>query len=116
MIDTYSKVAFAKLYDTKTALTAAEVLNDKVVPFFDEQDITISRVLTDRGTEYCGRPESHDYELYLAIENIDHSRVRRHMLWDNFQAELGEYLAHLVGLIMRRTCGVASAGFRASVV
>ena len=83
VIDTYSKVAFAKLYDTKTALTAADVLNDKVVPFFDEQDITISRVLTDRGTEYCGRPcvaardsARHDYELYLAIENIDHSRTK----------------------------------------
>ena len=36
----------------------------------------MSRVLTDRGTEYCGRPESHDYELYLAIENIDHTRTK----------------------------------------
>ena len=76
VIDTYSKVAFAKLYDTKTALTAADALNDKVVPFFDEHSIPISRVLTDRGTEYCGRPESHDYELYLAIENIDHTRTK----------------------------------------
>ena len=30
----------------------------------------------DWGTEYCGRPESHDYELYLAIENIDHTRTK----------------------------------------
>lgn len=75
-IDTYSKVAFAKLYDRKTPLTSADLLNDRVVPFFDQHDLIVSRVLTDRGTEYCGRPESHDYELYLAIENIDHTRTK----------------------------------------
>lgn len=75
-IDTYAKVAFAKLYDRKTPLTAADLLNDKVVPFFDEHDIAVRRVLTDRGTEYCGRPESHEYELYLAVENIDHTRTK----------------------------------------
>jgi hypothetical protein len=75
-IDTYSKVAFAKLYDRKTPLTSADLLNDRVVPFFDTHDLAVSRVLTDRGTEYCGRPESHDYELYLAIENIDHTRTK----------------------------------------
>src|ERR671916_3475472 len=53
-IDTYSKVAFAKLYDRKTALTAADLLNDRVVPFFEAQEVKLCRVLTDRGTEYCG--------------------------------------------------------------
>lgn len=75
-IDTYSKVAFAKLYDTKSNITAADLLNDRVVPFFDEHSIPLLRVLTDRGTEYCGNPEHHPYELYLAIENIDHSRTK----------------------------------------
>jgi transposase InsO family protein len=75
-IDTYSKVSFAKLYDRKTPLTSADLLNDRVVPFFEGHDLVVSRVLTDRGTEYCGRPESHDYELYLAIENIDHTRTK----------------------------------------
>ena len=51
-------------------------MNDRVVPFFDEHEIVVSRVLTDRGTEYCGKPESHEYELYLAIENIDHTRTK----------------------------------------
>jgi hypothetical protein len=72
----YAKVAFAMLYDRKTPLTAAELLNDRVVPFYDEQDIDLLRVLTDRGTEYCGNPERHEYELYLAVENIDHSRTK----------------------------------------
>jgi transposase InsO family protein len=76
VIDTYSKLGFAKLYDSKTAITAAEMLNDRVLPFFDEQGIVVSRVLTDRGTEYCGSPQSHEYELYLAVENIDHTRSK----------------------------------------
>ena len=75
-IDTYSKVTFAKLYDRKTPITAADLLNDRVVPFFDEKEVRLSRVLTDRGTEYCGNPEHHDYELYLAVEDIDHSRTK----------------------------------------
>src|SRR6187431_2111340 len=75
-IDTYSKVAFIKLYDRKTPLTAADLMNDRVVPFFDEHEIAVSRVLTDRGTEFCGKPDSHEYELYLAIENIDHTRTK----------------------------------------
>ena len=75
-IDTYSKVTFAKLYDRKTPITAADLLNDRVLPFFDEKDVKLSRVLTDRGTEYCGNPEHHDYELYLAVEDIDHSRTK----------------------------------------
>lgn len=75
-IDTYSKVAFAKLYDRKTPITAAELLNDRVVPFFESHGIPLSRVLTDRGTEYCGSPERHEYELYLAVENIDHTRTK----------------------------------------
>jgi hypothetical protein len=77
VIDTYSRVAFAKLYDRKHAITAADALNDKVVPFFEEQQIPILRMLTDRGTEYSGKIEyGHDYQLYLTIENIDHSRIK----------------------------------------
>ena len=75
-IDAYSKVTFAKLYDRKTPITAADLLNDRVVPFFDEKEVKLSRVLTDRGTEYCGNPEHHEYELYLAVEDIDHSRTK----------------------------------------
>jgi transposase InsO family protein len=87
VIDTYAKVAFAKLGacprarrsrdpgDRKTPITAAEILNDRVVPFYDEHGIRLSRVLTDRGTEFCGS-ESHEYELYLAVEDIDHTRTK----------------------------------------
>ncbi len=74
-IDTYSKVAFAKLYDRKNALVAADMLNDRVLPFFEENDVPLLRILTDRGTEYCGQREHHEYQLYLAVENIDHSKT-----------------------------------------
>ena len=75
-IDTYSKVAFAKLYDRKNALVAADMLNDQVIPFFEEQEVPLLRILTDRGTEYCGSPEHHEYELYLGIEEIEHTRTK----------------------------------------
>ncbi len=75
-VDTYSKVAFAKLYEQKTPITAADLLNDRVLPFFEEYDIRVIRVLTDRGTEYCGDAQKHSYELYLAIEDIDHTRTK----------------------------------------
>ena len=75
-VDTYSKVAFAKLYTTKTPITAADVLNDRVLPFFNDHDLPMLRILTDRGTEYCGRVDHHDYQLYLAINNIDHTKTK----------------------------------------
>jgi len=75
-IDTYSKVATAKLYDRKNAITAADTLNDAVLPFFEQYDIPLLRVLTDRGTEYCGKPEYHEYELYLQLEGIEHSKTK----------------------------------------
>ena len=75
-VDTYSKVAFAKLYTTKTPITAADTLNDRVLPFFEQQDLPMLRILTDRGTEYCGRVDHHDYQLYLAINDIDHTKTK----------------------------------------
>jgi transposase InsO family protein len=75
-IDTYTRVAFVKLYDRKNALVAAEALNDRVLPFFEEQGIPLLRVLTDRGSEYCGSIEHHEYQLYLALEDIDHSKTK----------------------------------------
>lgn len=76
VIDTYSRVAFAKLYDRKNALVSADILNDQVIPWFEEEEVRILRVLTDRGTEYCGSREHHEYELYLSIEDIDHTRTK----------------------------------------
>lgn len=75
-IDTYTRVAFAKVYDRKNALIAAEMLNDKVLPFYQEQQVDLLRILTDRGTEYCGAREHHEFQLYLTIEDIDHTKTK----------------------------------------
>lgn len=75
-VDTYSKVAFAKLYTTKTPITSADLLNDKVLPFFEEHQMHLIRILTDRGTEFCGKLESHDFALYLTLNDIEHSKTK----------------------------------------
>lgn len=75
-VDTYSKWAAAKLYTTKTPITSADLLNDRVLPFFAEQGMGVIRVLTDRGTEFCGKAESHDYQLYLALNDIEHTKTK----------------------------------------
>ena len=75
-IDTYCKVAFAKLYTMKTPITSADILNDRVIPFYESYGLKLIRVLTDRGTEYCGKMENHDYELYLSIEDIEHTKTK----------------------------------------
>ena len=75
-IDTYAKVATVKLYDRKIALVAADILNDRVVPLYDQYGIPLLRILTDRGTEYCGAREHHEFRLYLAIEDIEHTKTK----------------------------------------
>lgn len=75
-VDTYAKVAHCKLYTTKTPITAADLLNDRVLPFYADQELPVLRVLTDRGTEYCGKADSHDYQLYLAINDIEHTKTK----------------------------------------
>ena len=75
-IDTFSAVGFAKLYTSKVPINSADLLNDKVIPFFDNHGIPLLRILTDRGTEFCGKPDAHDYELFLAINDIDHSKTK----------------------------------------
>jgi len=64
------------LYTTKTPITAAGMLNDKALPFFEEQGMGILRMLTDRGTEYCGSVEKHDYELFLGVCGIEHTKTK----------------------------------------
>jgi hypothetical protein len=71
-IDTYSRVAHAhvKLYTQRNSLVAADALNDRVLPFFEEHGVELQRILTDRGSEYCGSLQTHSFELYLAVEDM----------------------------------------------
>ena len=75
-IDTYSSVAFSKVYTAKIPVTAADTLNDRVLPFFEEQHVPVLRVLTDRGTEFCGSLDKHPYELYLQLNDIEHTKTK----------------------------------------
>jgi transposase InsO family protein len=76
VIDTYSKIGSAKRYTGETPLAAADILHDWVSPFLDEHDMRVDRTLTDRGTECCGVHESQEYELHLAVANIDRTRTK----------------------------------------
>ena len=60
----------------RTALTAADHLNDRVLPFYEEQGIPVLRILTDRGTEYCGKADEHEYQLFLALNDTEHTRTK----------------------------------------
>jgi len=75
-IDTYAKVAHCKLYTTKTPITAADLLNDRVLPFYASHELPVLGILTDRGTEYCGKVEQHDYQLYLALNDVEHTKTK----------------------------------------
>jgi transposase InsO family protein len=76
VIDTYSRVGFGKLYTSKLPVTSADILNDRVLPFFEAQGVSVLRMLTDRGTEYCGRIDQHPYELFLALNDIEHTKTK----------------------------------------
>ena len=75
-VDTYCKAAQAKLYTSKTPITAADLLNERVLPIYEGHELPVLRILTDRGTEYCGKPEKHDHQLYLAINDIEHTKTK----------------------------------------
>jgi hypothetical protein len=46
--DTHTKVAFAELYDRKTPIKAADLLNDRVIPFFERSGCCGCYRLQDR--------------------------------------------------------------------
>lgn len=74
-IDSYSKVVHCKLYTTKTPITE-DLLNDKVLSFYKAHNLPMLRIFTDRGTQYCGKVEQHDYLLYLAINDIEYTKAK----------------------------------------
>lgn len=87
VIDTYSNVGFAKVYTEKNSLIAADMLNSKVLPYFDAEQMRVLRVLTDRGSEYCGRQAEHAYELFLHLADIEHSKTKAYSPQTNGSTE-----------------------------
>lgn len=78
-IDCHSRYAWARLYPSKLPVTAVHILNNDVIPTFEDHDARIETVLSDNGREFCGRPDQHPYELFLQLEEIEHrtTKVRR---------------------------------------
>jgi len=79
VIDCHSRYAWGRLYTSKLPVTAVHVLNEDVLPFFEQHETKITTVLSDNGREFCGRPDRHPYELFLQLEGIEHrtTKVRR---------------------------------------
>lgn len=76
VVDCHSRLAFGHLYTSKVPVTSVHVLNEKVLPFFEAHDCPIVSILTDNGTEYCGRMDNHPFELFLQLEDIEHRRTK----------------------------------------
>jgi len=76
VVDTYGSYAFGKLYTSKLPETAADVLYDRVLPFYEAHGLTVEHVLTDNGREYCGRPMIHPYQIFLELHDIEHRRTK----------------------------------------
>ena len=79
VIDCHSRYVWGRLYPNKLPVTAVQVLNDDVLPMFESHNARIKTVLSDNGREFCGKPDTHPYELFLQLEEIEHrtTKVRR---------------------------------------
>ena len=85
VVDTYGSFGFAKLYTSKIALTAADMLVNNVLPYYSALGIPVQRILTDNGKEYCGNFPDHEYEFILDLFNIKHKRTKvRHPFTNGF--------------------------------
>ncbi len=76
VLDCFSRYAWGRLYTSKLPLTAVQVMNNDVLPFFDEHRVRVKTVLSDNGREFCGRPDRHPYELFLQLEDIEHRTTK----------------------------------------
>ena len=76
VVDTYGSYAFGKLYTSKIPETAADILYDRVLPFYEEHGLALEHILTDNGREYCGRPMIHPYQIFLELNDIEHRRTK----------------------------------------
>jgi transposase InsO family protein len=75
VVDTYGSYGFGFLHVSKQPAAAVAVLHNDVLPFYRELDLPVGAVLTDNGREFCGTGR-HPYELYLALNEIEHRTTR----------------------------------------
>jgi len=74
-VDTYGSYAFGFLHTGKKPECAAALVHNDILPFYKEHGLTVGAILTDNGREFCGT-ENHPFELYLALNDIEHRRTK----------------------------------------
>lgn len=79
VLDCFSRHAWGRLYTHMLPISAVHVLNNDVLPFIESHGAKVKTILSDKGHEFCGRPDQHPYQLFLQLEEIEHrtTRVRR---------------------------------------
>ena len=87
MLDCFSRYVRARPYTTKTPVSAFQILNNHVLPFFEAHGVQVQTILSDNGSEYCGRPDRHPREFFLQLEDIEHrtTQVERRQSNDNIE-------------------------------
>jgi hypothetical protein len=76
IVDCHSRSAWIHLYYLKIPVTVVHVLNERVLPFFEELGAHIKPIVSDNGMEYFGRPDQHNFELFLQLEEIENRRTQ----------------------------------------
>lgn len=93
LVDVFCSLAFAKVYTAKMPITAADLLYDRVLPFYEALGVQVKAILTDNGREFCGIPEKHPYELLCAMNDIEHRTTRvRHPQTNGFVERMNRTL------------------------
>lgn len=75
VVDANCGLGFAKVYPSKNAMNAVDILQYRVLPFYERYAVTIGRVCTRSTREYCGLPLIHPFETLLATSHIEHSSL-----------------------------------------
>ncbi len=93
VVDVFCSLAFAKVYTAKMPITAADLLYDRVLPFYEALGVEVKAILTDNGREFCGLPDKHPYELLCAMEDIEHRTTKiRHPQTNGFVERMNRTL------------------------
>ena len=72
VVDANCGLGFAKVYPSKNAMNGVDILEDRVLPFYQRYAVTIGRVFTRSTREYCGLATLHPFETLLAAAHIEH--------------------------------------------
>ncbi|MEM9558522.1 MAG: hypothetical protein AAGC60_29990 [Acidobacteriota bacterium] len=115
VVDAFCSIAFAKVYTSKMPATACGLLWNRVLPSYDALGLSIGAVLTANGREFCGKSNTHPYELLLAIEDIEHRATKcRSPHTNGFVERMNRALLprrgsqHLVPRAQSRSCWISA--------